>query len=189
MRGVEGVHRFLNRVYRLVCDEETGAVLPAVVGEPTVEQQRVLHAMIKKVGEDIEGLRFNTGISAMMEFVNEATGWAQRPRAVLESFVLALAPYAPHLAEELWSKLGHAETLAYAPWPTYDPSLLVTDTMEVVVQVNGKLRGKITVAKNASQADVLNAAKMESTVIGHLSGKTLRKEIYVPGKLVNFVVA
>ena len=188
MRGVEGVYRFLNRVYRLVCDEETGAVLATVAGEATEEQQRVLHVMLKKVAEDIEGLRFNTAISAMMEFLNEASKWEQRPRAVLEPLILALSPFAPHLAEELWSKLGHAESLAYAPWPVHNPALLVTDTMEVVVQVNGKLRGRVVVSKQAVPADVLSAAKAEPGVAAHLDGKTIRKEIYVPGKLVNLVV-
>ncbi len=188
MRGVEGVSRFLNRVYRLVCDEESGAVLPSVAGEPTDDQKRVLHVMLKKVGEDLEGLRFNTAISAMMEFLNEVQKWEQRPRAILEPFILALSPFAPHVAEELWSKLGHGETLAYEPWPVHDPALLVTDTMEVVVQVNGKLRGRVVVAKTAGQAEVLAAAKAESSVSPHLAGKTIRKEVYVPGKLVNFVV-
>jgi leucyl-tRNA synthetase len=189
MRGVEGVYRFLNRVYRLVCDEETGAVLSTVAGEATEEQQRVLHVMLKKVAEDIEGLRFNTAISAMMEFLNEASKWEQRPRAILEALVLALSPFAPHLAEELWSKLGHAESLAYVPWPVHNPALLVTDIMEVVVQVNGKLRGRVVVSKQAGPADVLGAAKAEPGVAAHLDGKTIRKEIYVPGKLVNLVVS
>ena len=188
MRGVEGVHRFLNRVYRLVCDDETGAVLPTVSGEPTDEQRRALHAMLKKVGEDIEGLRFNTAISAMMEFVNEAYKWERHPRALLEPFLLVLSPLAPHLAEELWSRLGHPDTLAYAPWPQHDPAWLVTDTMEIVVQVNGKLRGRLVVAKDLAQAEVLAAAQAEPTVAPHMAGKTLRKAVYVPGKLVNFVV-
>lgn len=188
MRGVEGVYRFLNRIYRLVCDEETGVVLPTVAGEPTEDQQRALHAMLKKVGEDIEGLRFNTAISAMMEFLNEAQKWAQRPRAILEPLILALSPFAPHLAEELWSKLGHAESLAYEAWPVHNSALLVTDTVEVVVQVNGKLRGRVVVSKQAGQAEVLGVAKAEPGVAAHVAGKTLRKEIYVPGKLVNLVV-
>jgi len=188
MRGVEGVYRFLNRVYRLVCDEETGAVLASVAGEATEEQQRVLHVMLKKVAEDIEGLRFNTAISAMMEFLNEVSKWEQRPQAILEPLVLVLSPFAPHLAEELWSKLGHVESLAYESWPVHNPALLVTDVMEVVVQVNGKLRGRVVVSKQAVPADVLGAAKAEPGVAAHLDGKTIRKEIYVPGKLVNLVV-
>ena len=189
MRGVEGVYRFLNRVYRLVCDEETGALLPAVAGESTAEQVRPLHAMLKKVGDDIEGLRFNTAISAMMEFVNEAQKWAQRPRAILEPFILALSPLAPHLAEELWEKLGHTTSLAYAPWPAYDPALLVSDTMEVPVQVNGRLRGKIVVPAGSDEAAIVAAAQADASVQAHLTGKTLRKTIFVPGRLLNFVVS
>ncbi len=189
MQGVEGVSRFLNRVYRLLCNEETGAVLPVVVDRPaTKDELRPLHALIRKAGEDIEGLRFNTAIAAMMEFLNEVSRWETRPRAVLETFALVLAPFAPHLAEELWNKLGHAESLAYAPWPAYDPALLVSDTVEVVVQVNGKLRGKLAVAKGAGEAEVLAAAKADPSVAAHLAGRAIRKEIVVPGRLVNFVV-
>ncbi len=189
MRGVEGVHRFLNRVFRLVCNDETGELLPALVNEPaTNEQLKILHATIKKVGEDIESLGFNTAISAMMEFVNAATGWEKRPREVLEKFLMLLAPFSPHIAEELWQKLGHTKSLAYELWPAFDPKLLVADTIEIVVQVNGKLRGKISVAVNASQDEILEAVKTESSVQPHLAGKTIRKEIVVPGKLVNLVV-
>ncbi len=189
MRGVEGVYRFLNRAYRLVCDEETGAVLPAVGGEATPEQNRALHAMLKKVGDDIEGLRFNTAISAMMEFSNEAQKWTQRPRAILEAFVLALSPFAPHLAEELWEKLGHSASLAYEPWPAFDPAFLVSDTMEIPVQVNGKLRGKVVIAAGAAQDAVLAAAQADANVQSHLAGKAIRKVIYVPNRLLNLVVA
>lgn len=189
MRGVEGVARFLNRAYRLVCDEESGAVLPSIVGEPSRDQLRALHGMLKKVGEDIEGLRFNTAISAMMEFANEAQKWEQRPRAVLEPFIVALSPFAPHLAEELWAKLGHTESLAYKPWPTYDPALLVSETMEIPVQVNGKLRGKLVVSTGATQESLLAAAQVEAGIQSHLAGKTIRKVIYVPNRLLNLVVS
>lgn len=189
MRGVEGVHRFLNRVHRLVCDGETGAVLPSVVDEAaTSEQLKILHATIKKVGGDIEALGFNTAISAMMEFVNAATGWEKRPRSVLETFLLLLAPFSPHIAEELWQKLGHTESLAFEPWPAFDAQLLVADTIEIVVQVNGKLRGKVSVPAGASQDAILEVAKAAEAVQPHLAGKTIRKEIVVPGKLVNLVV-
>ncbi|MCS6771790.1 MAG: leucine--tRNA ligase [Kiritimatiellae bacterium] len=190
MRGVEGVFRFLNRVYRLVCDEDTGAVLDAVADvPPTREQQRALHATIKKVTEDIEGMRFNTAIAAMMEFVNEAQKWERRPRAILEPFVLILSPFAPHLCEELWEKLGHSSTLAYEPWPNYDPALLVEETVEIPVQVNGKLRGKITVPKGSEPSVVEAAAREAPGVRAHLEGRTLRKTVYVPERLINFVVS
>ena len=189
MRGVEGVHRFLNRVYRLACDDETQAVLPAVVADaPSAEQLRALHACIKKVTEDLDGMRFNTAISAMMEFVNAATGWDRRPHAVLEPFLLLLAPFAPHVAEELWQKLGHTTSLAYEPWPSFDPALLVEDTVEIAVQVNGKVRGRVRIPAGADQATALAAAKADAAVKPHLEGKAIRKEIVVPGKLVNIVV-
>jgi leucyl-tRNA synthetase len=188
-RGVEGVHRFLARVYRLLLGEDTGALAETVMdAEPTRAQLRALHATIKKVEEDVEGLRFNTAIAAMMEFVNAAYKWDAVPRAVVEPFVLVLAPFAPHLAEELWAKLGHRESLSYAPWPTYDPAHLVEDEKEIAVQVNGKVRGTVTVPADAPQEAVLAAAKAQENVARYLEGATIRKEVVVPGRLVNFVV-
>ena len=186
-RSVDGVHRFLSRAYRLVVDPETGRPMVADAA-PTREQQRVLHATIQKVTEDVVGLRFNTAIAAMMEFVNAATKWEAVPRATAETFVLLLAPFAPHLAEELWRLLGHEESLAYAAWPTYDEALLVEDEKEIAVQVNGKVRGTITVAADAPQEAVLAAAKAQENVARYLEGATIRKEIVVPGRLVNLVV-
>jgi leucyl-tRNA synthetase len=188
-RGVEGVHRFLARVYRLLVDEESGALAGTVTDDaPSREQLRALHAAVKKVGEDIEDLRFNTAIAAMMEFVNAAYKWDAVPRAVAEPFVLVLAPFAPHLAEELWRLLGHEESLAYAPWPAYDEALLVEDEKEIAVQVNGKMRGTVRVAADAPEEVVLEAARAVENVQRHLQGATIRKEIVVPGRLVNFVV-
>jgi len=189
MKGVEGVHRFLNRVWRLFVDDRADALLPEIVAaEPTRDQLRWLHRTIKAVTADLDDLRFNTAISAMMEFVNECQRWSQRPRAVLETFVLLLSPFAPHLAEELWQRLGHAETLAYEPWPRHDPACLVADTLEIPVQVNGKLRGKVTVPAGAAQDAILAAAQADAAIAAHLAGKTLRKQIYVPGRLLNLVV-
>ncbi len=181
--GVEGVHRFLNRVWRLATEQ------PVTDGEPTKEHLRTLHAAIKKVTEDLDGLRFNTAISAMMEFANAALKWEATPRPVLEAFVLLLAPFAPHLGEELWHRLGHSESLTYARWPEYDEALLKEDEVEIAVQVNGKLRGTITVAADASKEAVLEAARAEENVARYLAEGTVRKEIYVPGRLVNFVVS
>jgi leucyl-tRNA synthetase len=188
-RSVEGVHRFLARAYRLLVDEGTGALSPAVTdAEPSREQLRALHAAVKKVTEDVEGLRFNTAIAAMMEFVNAAYKWDGVPRAVAEPFVLVLSPFAPHLAEELWRLLGHEDSLAYADWPAYDASLLVEDEKEIAVQVNGKVRGTVTVPADASKEAVLAAAKAVENVQRYLEGATIRKEIVVPGRLVNLVV-
>ncbi len=189
MRGVEGVHRFLNRVWRLVCDGETGAKLPAVVdAAPTAAELKALHTAIKKVTEDLENMKYNTAIAAMMEFVNEATSWTSRSKRALSTFVLLLSPFAPHLAEELWSKLDHADTLAYEPWPVHDPALLVEDRIEIPVQVNGKLRGRIRISPGASAADIIATAKADPNVQAHLAGKAVKKEICIPGKLVNLVV-
>ena len=145
-RGVEGITRFLERVWRLMVTED-GTLSPAVVSTaPSLEHQRVLHQTIKKVTEDIEELRFNTAISQMMVFTNELTKAEQRPRAVLEPFVLLLSPFAPHLAEELWGILGHTPSVSQQPWPSFDPALTVSDRLTIPVQINGKLRGKIEAA-------------------------------------------
>ncbi len=189
MKGVEGVYRFLNRVWRLIVDEETGALAPEVVeGEATREQLRELHATIQSVTEDIVSMSFNTAISAMMIFLNEAQKWDRRPKSMLSDFVLVLSPFAPHMAEELWQKLGHETTLAYEPWPAVNPEYLVQDSLEIPVQVNGKLRGKIRVPTAADKETILDAARQDPAVAGHLAGKTIRKEIFVPGRLINFVV-
>ena len=187
-RSVDGVHRFLARAYRLVVDDREGGVVVSD-DEPTRDQQRVLHQTIQKVTDDVEGLRFNTAIAAMMEFVNAATKWEHVPRSTAEPFVLLLAPFAPHLAEELWRRLGHEDSLAYAPWPEADPTLLKEDTVEIAVQVNGKLRGTVTVDADADKDAMLAAARMEENVARYLAEGTVRKEIAVPGRLVNFVVA
>ena len=189
-RSVDGVHRFLARAYRLVLDRDTQALSSRVTDDdPTAEQSRVLHQTIRKVTDDVEGLRFNTAIAAMMEFVNAATKWEHVPRRTAEAFVLLLAPFAPHIAEELWRALGHDETLAYSPWPEADERFLVQDTVSVAVQVNGKLRGTVSVAADAGRDAVLAEARAEANVARYLIGTTLRKEIVVPGRLVNFVVA
>ena len=191
-RSVDGVHRFLARAYRLVTGGEGGPQPggAAVADDaPTRDQLRVLHQTIRKVTDDVEGLRFNTAIAAMMEFVNAATKWGAVPRAAVEPFVLLLAPFAPHLAEELWRRLGHESSLAYEPWPEADPDLLREDTVEIAVQVNGKLRGTVQVDADADRDAMLAAARDEENVARYLAEGTVRKEIAVPGRLVNFVVA
>jgi leucyl-tRNA synthetase len=147
----------------------------------------VLHQTIKRVGEDIEAMRFNTAIAAMMEFVNAGYKWDVLPRAVVKPFVLILSPFAPHLAEELWQRLGHAGTLAYEPWPEVVEDYLVEEHIEIAVQVNGKVRGTIRIEADAPRDLVLETAKQDDNVARFLDGKTLRREIYVPGRIVNFV--
>jgi leucyl-tRNA synthetase len=167
--------------------------------EATPAQMKALHACIKKVTEDLEGMRFNTGISAMMMFVNEATAWEVRPRTVLRTFLVLLQPFAPHVAEELWHKLEAAtaagsapkavSSLAYEPWPKHDPQWLIEDTIEFGVQVNGKVRDRVTLATGATDEDVKAAALASPKVQPFLEGKTIKKIIVVPRKLVNIAVA
>ncbi len=190
MKGVEGVHRFLNRVWRLVVNEETDQLQELVKDvEPTAEQLRILHETIKKVTDDIEEMAFNTAIAQMMIFVNEAYKWDVRPKSILETFVLLLSPFAPHIAEELWERLGHEQTLAYEPWPQYNEAYLIKEEVEIVVQINGKVRGKIVLpAKEAKdKAQMENKALQAEDIKKRLEGKTVRKVITVPGKLVNIV--
>ena len=187
-RGVEGVYRFLNRVWRLYVDEE-GVLHPDLRVVPVpAEVETVYHATAKKVGEDIEALRFNTAIAQMMIFINEITRSELRPRQLLEPFLLLLAPFAPHIAEELWEKLGHRESLAREPWPVYDPARLQQSTVEIVLQVNGKLRGKIGVAVGTVEAELEKLALADPVVRKYTDGKTVAKVIVVKGKLVNVVV-
>ncbi len=192
MEGVSGVRNFLGRVWRLIIDEKADELClsEALVDDaPSDEDLRMLHATIRAVTEDIDRLSFNTAIARMMEFVNHFTRLDRRPWACLQPFVLLLSPFAPHAAEELWQVLGHATTLAYEPWPEYDEAYLKSDTIELPVQVNGKVRGKVTVAADADQLTVLAVAKADGRIAEYLTGKKLVKEIVVPGRMVNFVVA
>lgn len=191
MQGVDGVYRFLARVWRMMVDEDSGELLPEVQDvAPTKDQLKVLHHTIKKVTEDIDGHRFNTGISAMMIFNNEAIKWDIKPVSVLKDFVLLLSPYAPHIAEELWEKLGGESTLAYHEWPKFDEQYLLSETKKYAVQVNGKVRGQIEVpADKATNKDyVLSEAKREEGVKKYLDEGNLVKEIFVPNRIINFVV-
>jgi leucyl-tRNA synthetase len=191
MEGVNGVYNFLGRVWRMIIDDraEEMRLSPAVVDEtPTEEDLRVLHRTIKAVTEDVAKLSFNTAIARMMEFTNHFTKQDRRPRAAMEPLVLLLSPFAPHIAEELWEALGNKGTLAYEPWPKYDESLLTESTIELPVQINGKVRSKITVPADADQAATLAAAKADPKVADYLAGKPIVKEIVIPGRMVNIVV-
>jgi leucyl-tRNA synthetase len=186
--GVQGVHRFLRRVWTLVIDKE-GELDAKIVPDGGDEAiTRLAHKTVDAVAKDIEGLSFNTAIARMMEFVNAAHKAEKVNRDDMERFLLVLAPFAPHLAEELWQCLGHPDTLAYEPWPEVDHSLLVEDTIEIPVQVTGKMRSKLILPAGATKEEILAAAKADPNVQKHLEGKTLVKEIYVPGKMVNLVV-
>ena len=183
-KGVEGVYRFLKRVNRLVTESKFED------REMTKAEAKSLAAMVKKVGGDLETMAFNTAISAMMVFVNEAEEFTKAgplSKRFLETFVLCLSPFAPHLGEELWSFLGHDGTLAYEPWPEYDPAALVEDEIEIPVQVLGKLRGRVKVPVAATPAEMEAIARANPDVAKHLEGKTVVKVVAVPKRMVNFV--
>jgi len=185
-RGVEGVTRFLERAWRLMVNEEGRLSSTVVESAPTLEHQRLLHQTIKKVTEDIDALRFNTAISQMMVFTNEMTKTEQRSRVLLEPFVLILAPFAPHLSEELWEVLGHQPSVSRQPWPIFDPALTVSDRLTIPIQVNGKLRAKLEVGADATREQVERLARGQ--IEEWLQGKEPKKIVYVEKKLMNFVV-
>ena len=191
MDGVSGVRGFLDRVWRMTVDERAEEVrLNAAVADVplTAEQNRVLHKTIKAVTQDCQTLSFNTAIARMMECTNYFFKAEPRPRSAIENLVLLLSPFAPHLAEDLWRLLGHPQTLAYEAWPAYDETLLREDSIEVPIQVNGKLRSKIEVPAGSDRAAIEAAARANPRVIEMLEGKSIVKVIVVPGRLVNFVV-
>jgi leucyl-tRNA synthetase len=186
-RAVVGSYRFLQRVWRLVVDETSGE--SRVVDAPVdADTERALHRAIAGVRADMEGMRFNTAIAKLIELTNRATAVSEAgtPRALVEPLVLMVSPFAPHLGEELWRRLGHDASLAYAPYPVADPALVATETVTYPVQVNGKVRGRVEVPADASEADVRSAALVE--VAAHLDGKDPRKVIVVPGRMVSVVI-
>lgn len=185
--GLEGARKFLDRVWRLFIEEETGEINAKITTEANVDLEKSYHQMVKMVSEHYENLRFNTGISQLMIFINDAYKATTVPKNYAEGFVQLLSPIAPHLAEELWSRLGHAETITYESWPTFDASKLVEDEVEIVLQVNGKVRAKVTVAKDLSRDELEQIARANDKITEEIAGKTVRKVIAVPGKLVNIV--
>jgi len=181
-KSIEGAFRFAQKIYRIV---DEGEMVDAC---PTAELRKSLHKTIKKVGEDIENFHFNTAISQMMIFANEVQKEKVVSKRMMEKFIKILSPFVPHLAEEVWQMLGHKESLAYEPWPDYDPLLVIDDTFELVFSVNGKVRGRKEVPKDISQEDAIKAAREDENVQRNIIGKKVVKEIYVPGKLVNIVI-
>jgi len=188
--GVAGVRRFLNRAWRLLCGEDDALDVARIVdAEPDGALASLLHRTIASVTDDIENLRFNTAIAKLMELVNVLTPMPERPRPVLETLVLLLSPFAPHIGEELWRKLGHATTLAYEPWPAADPALANAQALqEYPVQINGKLRARVTAISQLEREELLAVVKRDPEVQRLLAGVTIVREIVVPGRLVNFVV-
>lgn len=187
-RDVPGLFKLCQRVWRLVVDEKTNELSPSLTNEePDEEAVRLLHKTIKRVTEDIEQIKLNTAIAAIFDFVNGMTRRDKRPRAAIEPFVLLFSPFAPHLGEELWHRLGHDKSLAAEPWPKYDEKLVRDDEVEIGVQVCGKLRGRVMVAVDADDETVKQAALADKKVAAAIEGKTIRKVIVVKGRLVNIV--
>ncbi len=181
--GIEGVRRFLDRVWNVATGPTT--VDPAAYDEAT---RRLVHKTIQKVGGDIEALRFNTAISAMMILIKHLGSIPAVHVDAVRALALLVSPFAPHLGEELWERLGHTESLAHAAWPEFDPALVRDDVVEIGVQVNGKVRGAVTLSVTADEETARFAAMAEERVRVHVEGKTLKKVIYVKGKILNFIV-
>ena len=184
--GLDGSRRFLDRIWRLLVTEEN-QITDKVVDEQTPELDKVYNQTVKKVTEDFDTLNFNTAISQMMVFINDCYKQDKLSKAYVEGFVKMLSPIAPHISEELWAKLGHDDTIAYEEWPTFDPSLLVDNEVEIVIQVNGKLKEKTKVSKDLSKEEMEHFALEIDKVKQAIEGKTVRKVIAVPQKLVNIV--
>jgi len=179
--GIAGVRRFFEGVWRLVRDyNSTAPAADALV--------RATHRAIKKVGNDVEALRYNTAIAALMTLLNDIRRLGPPDRWVLESLLVMLAPFAPHVSEELWEGLGHGESIVAARWPDFDPALTVEETVVIAVQVNGKVRGRIEVPRDASDDSVIAAALADTGVRAHVDGKAIRRRVVVPGRLVNLVL-
>ena len=187
MNNIEGCFRFLQKCWKLV-DQQEVIDGNSVKTQDFASLEKLLHKTIKKVGEDIENFSFNTAISQMMVLANEILKAKKTPKSVMENFAIILAPFAPHLAEEIWTKLGHEGTLTYENWPKYDPELIIDNTFELVFSVNGKVRDKKEVAKDISKEDAINLAMESDGVKRNIEGKEIIKQIYVPGKLVNIVI-
>jgi leucyl-tRNA synthetase len=189
--GITGVYSFLERVWSWVIDIDSDQLAAGFSDEPEdkapLEIRKELHKTIAKVTADIENLRFNTAIARMMEALNLFKREKTVNQGVVDIFVRLLSPFAPHLAEELWARLGHSESLAYAAWPVFDPALVIENTATIAVQVNGKLRATIQLPKGTPQPEVEAAALAEDGVIRALDGKPPRKVIVVPDRIVNIV--
>lgn len=187
-KGVEGMFRFLNRIWRLFITED--GQLNSKITDGTGEDSfiRTWHKTVKKVTEDMEAMRFNTAISQLMIFINDAYKAETLPRQAMENFVQLLSPLAPHIAEELWQRLGHSGSITYVSWPSYDEALTVEAEVEIVIQVNGKIADRIRIAADADEAAMQEKAMSLPNVQDAIAGKTVRKVIAVKGRLVNIVV-
>jgi leucyl-tRNA synthetase len=188
MQAVPGVYRFLQKTWRMIVDEDTGELAEKVMDVQADEPSlRLLNQTIKKVTEDIETFNFNTAISAMMIFVNHLSRQSVRPKSVVDKFILILAPFAPHIAEELWQRLGHADSLAYEQWPEYDETLVKEKQIEMAVQVNGRIKDRIIVAAEADQKQIENEALISAKVKAAMAGKPAKKIIVAKPRIVSII--
>jgi len=191
MKDVEGVNRFLQRVWRLVVDEKSDGLNPRLsdaTASSEPDLQRSLHKTIRKVTSDTETLQMNTAIAQMMIFTNDATSAATLPREVIEAFLRLLSPYAPHICEEVWQRLGKDELIAYAEWPNWDPELARDEMITIVIQVNGKKRDELHVSQDTDKDELERLALASENAQKFIDGKKPKKVIVVPGRLVNIVV-
>ena len=187
-KGLEGTHRFLKRVWRMIVDED-GGLSPYVTDEtPEEKQLKLLHETIKKVSDDVENLRFNTALSQLMICSNGIIDSVKRNSELLKSFVLLLSPFAPHICEELWQKLGMSESLAFEKWPVYDEKLLVKEEYQIPVQINGKVRDNITLPVGCSQEEAFERSKQSEKVRKYIDGKTVVKVIFIKNRIMSIVV-
>ena len=187
-KGIEGVYRFLKKVWRESIGRDGSLNSKIQDGiEDRKETEKLLNETIKKVTEDTENIRLNTAISSMMIFANHMQSSESISLSAAKRFLQLLAPYAPHIAEELWNRMGETESITLAPWPTVDESKLVSDEVKIIFQVNGKMRGQTMVSQSATQEDILEIARQEPRVQAQIDGKTIRKIIFVPGKILNIV--
>lgn len=185
--GLDGSRRFLDRIWRLLTDENGNIAGSIVETDDLAQLEKIYHQTVKKVTENFEELKFNTAISQLMVFINEAYKAEVMPKVFIEGFVKLLSPVAPHIAEELWEKLGHTDTITYETWPAYDEAKLVDDEVEIVIQINGKMKVKLMVPTDTPKEKLEEIAMGDHTIKEQIDGKTIRKVIAVPGKLVNIV--
>jgi leucyl-tRNA synthetase len=185
-KGIEGVHRFLKKLWRLFFDEQKGLIVTDDKAGP--EELKILHKTIKKIEEDTERFSFNTSVSAFMVFVNELNDLKSHKREILEPLLIMLTPYAPHISEELWHQLGHKTTILDAPFPKFESKYVAETTKEYPVSINGKLRTTINIDLAADQKQVEEIVLVHPVVQKWMEGKAVKKVIYVKGKMVNVVI-
>ena len=184
--GLVGVRRFLEKVWRIGQKIKNSEV--KIEKKDDAKLQATIHKTIKKVGEDIESMRFNTAVSALMICANEMDAELDVPEEVFELYIKIIAPFAPHIAEELWSMFGHKDLVSLAKWPEFDEAKILTEKIKIVIQVNGKVRGELEVSSDISEKEVVSMAKSLPSIVQWISGKEVKKTIYVKGRLINFVV-